>query len=181
MDAVRERFDGGGPTTVWMSGGRDSTAVFAAGQQAIRERRVRGPFLPVSRSDPVGDVGREDDVIDEVAAFWGVSPRWVDASAVRMIIPTAERGMASEDSSASKGGAGQMSDRHKTHNGRDQDGNFKVKQADVDDLLEDPRGADFLKDDVRLSGAVEDTGPLAGTLGERIERMRMRIRRWPRQ
>ena len=84
MDAVRERFDGGGPTTVWMSGGRDSTAVFAAGQQAIRERRVRGPFLPVSRSDPVGDVGREDDVIDEVAAFWGVSPRWVDAGAVRM-------------------------------------------------------------------------------------------------
>jgi hypothetical protein len=64
-----------------------------------------------------------------------------------------------------------MSDRHKTHNGRDQDGNFKVKQADVDDLLEDPRGADFLKDDVRLSGAVEDTGPMAGTLGERIERM----------
>jgi asparagine synthase (glutamine-hydrolysing) len=84
MDAVRERFDLGGPTTVWMSGGRDSTAVFAAGQQAIRERRVRGPLLPVSRSDPVGDVGREDDVINEVAAFWGVSPRWVDAGAVRM-------------------------------------------------------------------------------------------------
>ena len=64
-----------------------------------------------------------------------------------------------------------MSDRHKTHNGRDQDGNFKVKQADVDDLLEDPRGADFLQDDVRLSGAVEDTGPMAGAYGERIERM----------
>ena len=64
-----------------------------------------------------------------------------------------------------------MSDRHKTHNGRDQDGHFKVKQADVDDLLEDPRGADYLRDDVRLSGAVEDIGPLAGTHGERIERM----------
>ena len=84
MDAVRERFDGGGPTTVWMSGGRDSTAVFAAGQQAIRERRVRGPLLPVSRSDPAGDVGREDEVIEEVASFWRVSPRWVDAGAVRM-------------------------------------------------------------------------------------------------
>jgi hypothetical protein len=64
-----------------------------------------------------------------------------------------------------------MSERHKTHNGRDQDGHFKVRQADVDDLLQDPRGADYLRDDVRLAGAVEDTGPLAGTQGERIERM----------
>jgi hypothetical protein len=64
-----------------------------------------------------------------------------------------------------------MSDRHKTHNGRDTDGHFKVKQADVDDLLEDPKGADYLKDDVRLSGAVADTGPQAGVHGEEIERM----------
>ena len=64
-----------------------------------------------------------------------------------------------------------MSDRHKTHNGRDQDGHFKVKQADVEELLEDPRGADFLQDDVRLSGAVADTGPQAGMHGEEIERM----------
>jgi len=64
-----------------------------------------------------------------------------------------------------------MSDRHKTHNGRDQDGNYRVRQTDVDDLLEDPRGADYLRDDVRLSGAVEDVGPQAGQHGERIERM----------
>ena len=63
-----------------------------------------------------------------------------------------------------------MSDRHKTHNGRDQDGNFRVKHEDVDDLLEDPRGTDYLRDDVRLGGAVADTGPLAGRHGEEIER-----------
>lgn len=63
-----------------------------------------------------------------------------------------------------------MADRQKPHNGRDRDGHFKVKQDDVDDLLLDPEGVDYLKDDVRLGGAVEDTGLEAGRAGERIER-----------
>ena len=61
-----------------------------------------------------------------------------------------------------------MSDRQKPHNGRDLDGQFKVKRADVDDTLEDPQGEDIVRDDVRLGGAVEDTGPAAGRSGERI-------------
>ena len=60
-----------------------------------------------------------------------------------------------------------MSDRNKPHNGRDKSGHFKVKQADVEELRADPR-EEFLKDDVRLGGAVEDTGPDAGRRGERI-------------
>jgi len=64
-----------------------------------------------------------------------------------------------------------MSDRHKTHNGRDRDGNFRVKQEDVDDLLEDPRGVDYVRDDVRLGGAVADNGMMAGRHGEEIGRM----------
>jgi hypothetical protein len=64
-----------------------------------------------------------------------------------------------------------MSERRKTHNGRDVDGHFKVKQADVDDKLEDPQGEEFLRDDVRLGGAVADTGPQAGASGEHIERL----------
>jgi hypothetical protein len=51
-----------------------------------------------------------------------------------------------------------VSDHKKTHNGRDIDGNFRVRQADVEELLEDPRGTDFMRDDVRLGGAVADTG-----------------------
>ena len=74
-----------------------------------------------------------------------------------------------------------MSERHKTHNGRDVDGNFRVKQADVDDLLEDPRGAEFVRDDVRLGGAVADTGPQAGLraeqVGELIEENRENVKR----
>ena len=61
-----------------------------------------------------------------------------------------------------------MSERKKTHNGRDLSGRFRVKQADVEDLETDPDGVEFIKDDVRLGGAVADTGPHAGQRGERI-------------
>ena len=64
-----------------------------------------------------------------------------------------------------------MSERKKTHNGRDVDGHFKVKQTDVDDTLADPAGADFIRDDVRLGGAVADTGPQAGAAGEHVEQL----------
>jgi len=55
-----------------------------------------------------------------------------------------------------------MADRGKTHNGRDVDGRFRVRQADVDELLEEPNGVDLVRDDVRLGGAVADVGPQAG-------------------
>lgn len=61
-----------------------------------------------------------------------------------------------------------MSERNKTHNGRDTSGNFKVKQADVDDLRTEPDGEDIIRDDVRLGGAIADTGATAGQHGERI-------------
>jgi hypothetical protein len=64
-----------------------------------------------------------------------------------------------------------MSERHKTHDGRDLSGHFKVKRADVDDLQADPEGETYLRDDVRLGGAVEDTGSAAGERGARIERL----------
>ena len=64
-----------------------------------------------------------------------------------------------------------MSERNKTHNGRDVDGNFRVRQADVDDLLEDPAGPEIVRDDVRLGGAVEDVGTRAGEHGRRIEKL----------
>jgi hypothetical protein len=64
-----------------------------------------------------------------------------------------------------------MSERHKPHNGRDTSGHFKVRQADVDDLLTEPNGTDYLRDDVRLGGAVEDTGLGAAEHGKRIERL----------
>ena len=61
-----------------------------------------------------------------------------------------------------------MSERRTPHNGRDTAGNFKVKQVDVDDVTTDPDGEDVIRDDVRLGGAVEDTGSTAGQRGEHI-------------
>ena len=61
-----------------------------------------------------------------------------------------------------------MSERNKPHNGRDTDGRFRVRQADVEELLTDPDGIDFVRDDVRLGGAVADTGPLAAEKSREI-------------
>ena len=64
-----------------------------------------------------------------------------------------------------------MSERNKTHNGRDVDGHFKVRQADVDDLETDPNGIDFIRDDVRLGGAVADIGANAGQRAAHIHEL----------
>ena len=64
-----------------------------------------------------------------------------------------------------------MSDRNKPHNGRDKSGHFKVKQVDLDDLQTDPQGADFVRDDVRLGGAVEDVGAEAGRRAAHISEL----------
>lgn len=74
-----------------------------------------------------------------------------------------------------------MSVRKEPHNGRDTSGQFKVKREDVDDLRTEPEGATFIQDDVRLGGAVEDIGPLAGQrgaeIGEAIEQNRTDVER----
>lgn len=64
-----------------------------------------------------------------------------------------------------------MSDHKKTHNGRDIDGRFRVRQVDVDDVLADPSGTDFVRDDVRLGGAVADTGPNAAEPARHISEL----------
>ena len=74
-----------------------------------------------------------------------------------------------------------MSDRQKPHNGRDSDGNFRVKRVDVDDTQNDPEGEDIIRDDVRAGGAVADVGAQAGQraaeIGERIEENRENVRK----
>lgn len=64
-----------------------------------------------------------------------------------------------------------MSERRRTHNGRDLSGHFRVKQADVEDLVTEPEGVDYIRDDVRLGGAVADTGPRAGQRGVQIGKL----------
>lgn len=64
-----------------------------------------------------------------------------------------------------------MSERRKPHNGRDLSGQHKVRRVDLDDLQTDPNGEDYIRDDVRLGGAVEDIGADAGSHGKRIDRL----------
>lgn len=64
-----------------------------------------------------------------------------------------------------------MSERNKPHNGRDRSGHYKVRQADVDDLTTDPDGAEHLRDDVRLGGAVADIGVDGAERARHIEQL----------
>jgi hypothetical protein len=64
-----------------------------------------------------------------------------------------------------------MSERHKPHNGRDRSGHYKVKRADVEELRADPQGEDFVRDDVRLGGAVEDTSVEGAQRSREIEKL----------
>ena len=75
-----------------------------------------------------------------------------------------------------------MSERHKPHNGRDKSGNFRVKQVDLDDVQADPAGTDIVRDDVRVGGAVADTGALAGEraaeIGDAIKEDRENVKKF---
>jgi len=74
-----------------------------------------------------------------------------------------------------------MSERNRPHNGRDGDGNFRVRHVDLDDVRTDPDGEDILRDDVRQGGAIADTGALAGEraaeIGRRIAENRENVKK----
>ena len=74
-----------------------------------------------------------------------------------------------------------MSERNRPHNGRDGDGNFRVRHVDLDDVRTDPDGEDILRDDVRQGGAIADTGALAGEraaeIGRRIAENRDNVKK----
>lgn len=74
-----------------------------------------------------------------------------------------------------------MSERNKPHNGRGTDGAHRVKRVDLEDTQTDPDGADIIRDDVRLGGAVAYIGSQAGQraaeIGERIAENRENVRR----
>lgn len=82
IEAVRESIPDEEVTTVWMSGGWDSTAVFAAGREALRREGSSIRLEPVSISYPVGDPGREDDLIRMVADHWASPVHWISSESI---------------------------------------------------------------------------------------------------
>jgi len=93
--AVDERM-GKGTTAVWMSGGWDSTAVFAAGQHALPPDE-RHRLRPVSISYPEGDPGREDELIREVAERWNATPHWIESDGIPLLDGLVERAAAADE------------------------------------------------------------------------------------
>ncbi len=87
--AVQERLDARGPSSVWLSGGWDSPAVFGAGMLATGGDvdRVRA----VSITYPVGDPGREDELIHSIARRWGATPHWIDSTGISLLADLRQR------------------------------------------------------------------------------------------
>ena len=83
-DAITERRAVAGPTTIWLSGGYDSPVMFAVGNDAL-DRLGADRLAPISFSYPVGDPGREDEFIEEIAKFWGAKPEWLSIEAVPLL------------------------------------------------------------------------------------------------
>ena len=92
-DAVRERSDLVRGTAVMLSGGYDSTAVYAAGNSVMRSGVGAGspPLHAVSLTHPVGDPGREDELIEATTNLWGGSPHWIASDAVPAILDPLRR------------------------------------------------------------------------------------------
>ena len=80
-DAVQERLSSQ-VTTVWMSGGWDSSSVFAAGRNRMGDAaRLR----PISISYPEGDPGREDEFIRAIADRWNADVHWIDSERIPLL------------------------------------------------------------------------------------------------
>lgn len=89
--ASAERMPAQGETAVWLSGGWDSSAVFGTAQQALVERGQRRRVRAVSMSYPIGDPGREDELIERTAERWGVDVHWVRIADVPFFERPAQR------------------------------------------------------------------------------------------
>jgi asparagine synthase (glutamine-hydrolysing) len=72
-------------TSVWLSGGADSTAVFGAAHAAIEDGRAAAAVRAISVSYPGGDSAREDDFISATAGRWKAPVAWIDSETVPLL------------------------------------------------------------------------------------------------
>src|SRR2546430_9937304 len=90
-DGIRDLTVTGVQTCALPICGRDSPAVFGAGQHALRARRSERELRPVSISYPVGDPGREDELIAAIADSWSTPVDWLDIRGIPFFDRPAER------------------------------------------------------------------------------------------
>jgi asparagine synthase (glutamine-hydrolysing) len=80
--AVAERLAPAGPTATQLSGGWDSTSVFAAAMHYLHPRGEDDRLQPISVSYPPGDPGREDELIQATLDFWDKRTHWIDVATI---------------------------------------------------------------------------------------------------
>ena len=90
-DAIKERLAPQGTTSVPLSGGWDSTAVYAVGKALLSELDWPVRTAPISISYPEGDPGREDDLILASLGQWNDSTRWLDVDSIDLFSDLEEK------------------------------------------------------------------------------------------
>jgi asparagine synthase (glutamine-hydrolysing) len=90
VTATAERLDDAAATSVWLSGGWDSPAIFAAARERQRRTGAGKGIRPVSISYPPGDRGREDELIESALQWWDTSTHWIDSSGIPFLVRPAE-------------------------------------------------------------------------------------------
>ncbi len=83
--AVTERLDDSGSSAVLLSGGRDSTAIYAAGQRALAPSGRGARLVATSARFPSSDPWCENGMISAAAAHWGQDTRWVELDDVPLL------------------------------------------------------------------------------------------------
>ena len=87
-----------GPSAVWMSGGWDSTSVFAAGMSALSRAPGRSQELRlISMTYPADDTGNEDEHIRAVAERWQSPVSWIDTERVPLMSDSQRRARLRDD------------------------------------------------------------------------------------
>lgn len=96
--AVHERLPDHGIAAIWMSGGWDSTSVYAAGRSALAKRHDKATTLtPVSMRYPEGDTGDEARFIDSISRHWKADIRWIDVNEMRLFEDAGRRASVRDD------------------------------------------------------------------------------------
>ena len=95
--AALERMDPAGTTSIWLSGGYDSPALFGIAERALAKQGDSRRLHPVSMSHPPDDPAREDEIIAEIVGFWNRTPTWVDISEAPLLENLAEYAAGHDD------------------------------------------------------------------------------------
>jgi asparagine synthase (glutamine-hydrolysing) len=96
--AVLERVPDSGTVAVWMSGGWDSTSVFAAGRAGLERRKESAARLrPISLRYPEGDTGDESRLVNSIARRWNTDVHWLPVEQIRLFEDADRRAAVRDD------------------------------------------------------------------------------------